>query len=116
MASFRDSITARLRAKLKAADGETLVETLVATLIMALVMLMLCTAIVSAAKINASAKAAEINFDQGRSTPLTEMTVTVTPITPSQGASKTMQIGQDFDAYNQNGFVYYEPHKASENN
>lgn len=55
----------KLRARLTDISGETLVETLVATLIMALVMLMLCTAIVSAAKINASARDTGTSFNQG---------------------------------------------------
>lgn len=118
-----EQIVGKLHAKLAGVDGETLVETLVATLIMALVMLMLCTAIVSAAKINASAKANELSFNQGateeslaegeKHKPLTQMSVTVTT---TNGGNKTLQLGWDIDAYTQNGYVYYEPHKTSENN
>ena len=117
MASFYKRTLAVLRAKLASARGETLVETLVATLIMGLVMLMLCTAIVSAAKINATAKASDITFDQGAAIKLdSDTTVTVT--TP-RGGSVEMRVDdpeKKIVAYTQNGFVYYEPYKAPENN
>lgn len=113
MASCRcERAVDRLRAKLASARGETLVETLVATLIMGLVMLMLCTAIVSAAKINTMAKANDITFNQGEAMPLTDST-TVT-ITDSHGEQETLSVSGTsirIDAYTQNGFVYYEPHK-----
>lgn len=108
----------RLRAKLASARGETLVETLVATLIMGLVMLMLCTAIVSAAKINATAKANDITFDQSAATKIEEhFTVAVT--TPNGGSvdMKVEDSAKKIEAYaTQNGFVYYEPYKAPQNN
>lgn len=108
----------KLRAKLAGIDGETLVETLVSTLIMALVMLMLCTAIVSAAKINAIAKASEASFNQeatGAPFPEEErvksLTMTVTVNTwdsVNTEYSKTLDSGAGINAYTQNGYVYYE--------
>lgn len=105
----------KLRAKLSSADGETLVETLVATLIMSLVMLMLCTAIVSAAKVNASFKADEALFNQAAEDglavqPVNDMKVTITP--NLVGANPvTLSVGDDgvIKTYKQNGYYYYEP-------
>lgn len=100
---MRKGVLNKLRARLTNTNGETLVETLVATLIMALVMLMLCTAIVSAAKINASAKDTATSFNQGAAESAQDVAVNVTivhadkPPSPVQGvAGKT-----------QNGYVYY---------
>lgn len=105
----------KLRAKLSSADGETLVETLVATLIMSLVMLMLCTAIVSAAKVNASFKADEAVFNQAAEDglavqPVNDMKVVITPSFTGAG-SVTLNAGSGgkIEAYKQNGYYYYEP-------
>ena len=107
-------ITEKLRVKLSSDSGETLVETLVATLIMGLVMLMLCTAIVSAAKVNASFKADEAVFNQTADgeqavQPVSDMSVVITP--NLGGASSVSLSANDgkIRAYKQNGYYYYEP-------
>ena len=110
MSRLISQMAGRLRAKLSGVGGETLVETLVATLIMGLVMLMLCTAIVSAAKVNASFKADEAVFNQTAVQAVSDMTVVITP--NLGGASPvTLKAGSDgkIKAYKQNGYYYYEP-------
>lgn len=107
---------ARLRDKVASRAGETLVETLVATLIMSLVMLMLCTAIVSAAKINATAKASDENFNQSATGGSTAVSLTVT-VKGQDGSPYLLSTdAQQIDAYTQNGYLYYEPHKTSSGN
>lgn len=111
----RAHIFGKLQAKLSSTGGETLVETLVATLIMSLVMLMLCTAIVSAAKVNASFKANEAVFNQEAESsqaaqPVGDMKVVITP--HLEGALPvTLSAGSDgvIKTYKQNGYYYYEP-------
>lgn len=105
-------IAKKLRAKLSSASGETLVETLVATLIMGLVMLMLCTAIVSAAKVNAAFKADEAVFNQAGQGALAAQEVgsmTVSVITPGAEASPSVVSGGKIKTYKQNGYYYYVP-------
>ena len=119
---FKDA-AARLRGKVASCAGETLVETLVATLIMSLVMLMLCTAIVSAAKINATAKASDENFNQSAtdgSLPAGErveaMSLTVTVKEQGDSGYQLSTATQQIDAYTQNGYLYNEPHKTDSGN
>ena len=92
----------KLRARLTNISGETLVETLVATLIMALVMLMLCTAIVSAAKINASAKDTATSFNQGAAADSPEVEVKVQIEHADTTKSLVPVTGKT-----QNGYIYY---------
>lgn len=117
MASRCKKALAALRAKLASVRGETLVETLVATLIMGLVMLMLCTAIVSAAKINATAKASDIAFNQETAKQLTNSTtVTIEDSHERKETLKDDDVTKRIVVHTQNGYVYYEPYKAPENN
>ena len=99
---MRKGLLNKLRAQLSNTNGETLVETLVATLIMALVMLMLCTAIVSAAKINASAKDTATSFNQGAAASTQEVEVHVTIVHEDEPPSPVQVTGET-----QNGYVYY---------
>lgn len=96
----------KLRAKLATINGETLVETLVAALIMALVMLMLCTAIVSAAKVNASARDTGTSFNQGAAAGSAEevksIEVSVSIVHVDRPATSVAVSGNS-----QNGYIYY---------
>lgn len=106
-----------LRAKLADRSGESLVETLVATLIMGLVMLMLCTAIVAAAKINATARANDPSFDQTAASvqKLNDMSVLISPDTAGvTGGTLGSGEGGPINAYKtENGYYFYEPAKRA---
>lgn len=94
------------RKKLASIDGETLVETLVSTLIIAAVMLMLCTAIVSAAKVNASIQNDKTVFTTEGTTEISEGF----SLTINQGSSPSPVPAGSYKAYKtENGYVYYEP-------
>lgn len=85
-------------------SGESLVETLVSTLIIVAVFLMLCTAVVSAAKVNTAIKPGETVFDQADSKTISDaVTVTVTEDATSASVSKSVT-GHVTD----NGYLYYE--------
>lgn len=105
-------IRRRMRAKVAGNTGETLVETLVATLIMGLVMLMLCTAIVSAAKINATAKANDITFnhlaEEDAAPASVGMTVTIDPAIDGVADITLTTTDNKIKGYEQNGYYYYE--------
>lgn len=96
----------RLVSKLSSNKGETLVETLVSVLIIAAVMLMLCTAIVSASKINASARSINVSYDASSATDV-EVTVVV-----EHGSQKDTYTSSSMPlkitGHTQNGFVSYE--------
>lgn len=99
-------ILEKLRARLTDISGETLIETLVATLIIALVMLMLCTAIVSAAKINASARDTGTSFNQdapaGSPEEVKSIGVNVNIVHADNSTSAVSVTGNT-----QNGYIYY---------
>ena len=99
----------KLKARLSGNDGETLVETLVSVLIIAVVMLMLCTAIVTAAKINATARGINASYDATSSTGI-EVTVEVShgSQTDTYTSSTT---GLKITGRTQNGYVSYEASK-----
>lgn len=102
-------IFSRLAVKLSDNKGETLVETLISVLIIAAVMLMLCTAIVSASKINATARGINASYDATSATGI-EVTVVVShgaqTDTYNSGTSALKIIG-----HTQNGYVSYEASK-----
>ena len=94
------------RKKLASIDGETLVETLVSTLIIAAVMLMLCTAIVSAAKVNATIQNDETVFTTEGATEISEGF----SLTVNHGGSPSPVPAASYKAFKtKNGYVYYEP-------
>lgn len=93
-----------IRSKLTNTNGETLVETLVSTLIIAGVMLMLSTAIVSAAKVNATISAEDATFDATKATELQDLSISVSREQGMDGGATPQVKGMT-----QNGFTYYEP-------
>lgn len=96
---------AKLRAKLFASSGgETLVETLVSLLIVSAVVLMMCTAIVTAANINAKAKQVDVTFNEADAA----------AAAPSAGYQLKID-GVDApraQVYESNGYVYYKYSKG----
>lgn len=97
-------ILVRIRNKLTCCYGETLVETLVSTLIIAGVMLMLCTAIVSAARVNATITAEDTTFNATKATVLEDFSISVSHEDGMAGGATPQVKG-----WTQNGFIYYEP-------
>ena len=106
---MRKGVLNKLRARLSNTNGETLVETLVATLIMALVMLMLCTAIVSAAKINARAKDTATSFNQGAAASTPDVAVNVTIVHEDNSTSPVQGVA----GKPQNGYIYYSAKQSN---
>lgn len=100
MKTKRRNFRHRLAVFLSAKDGETLVETLVSTLIVVAVFLMLATAVVSAARINAKAKAQDTSFDASVSAKVDNSSFSLT--VGGKDASK------DAIAHEQNGYIYYD--------
>lgn len=98
-------VISALRRKLASDRGETLVETLVSTLIIAAVMLMLCTAIVSAAKVNATIQNDETVFTTEDREGIEGFSITI-----NQDGSLNLVPATSYNAYKtKNGYVYYEP-------
>lgn len=89
---------------LRADTGETLVETLVSVLIVSAVFLMLCTAVVTAAKINTTVVATDTVFDSSKKEDLPENSVVVT-IKQKNG---TETVERRPDGKKMNGYVYYD--------
>ena len=96
--------------RLKDESGETLVETLISVLIISAVFLMLCTAIVTAANINARATSIDSTFNAEAAE-------------PTDAGQHTLKIGvgtdspvdgDEFTAYTQNGYIFYEHVKADD--
>ena len=83
-------------------SGETLVESLISVLIVAAVFLMLCTAIVTAAKINAKAAAIDTSFDETSADGVTDVERFEVKFTSVLGTSSAEVTG-----HVQNGYVYY---------
>lgn len=102
-ASPCSSFFKRLRTLFGDKSGESLVETLVSTLIVVAVFLMLCTAVVSAAKVNTSIKPGDTVFDASESSVLQGASVTV------RGENSSESSTQSISAHvSDNGYVYYE--------
>lgn len=97
-------ILLHIRNRLTSTNGETLVETLVSTLIIAGVMLMLCTAIVSAARVNATISAEDTTFNATKATELPDLSISVSHEDGMAGGATPQVKG-----WTQNGFIYYEP-------
>lgn len=98
-----------LTAKLSDNKGETLVETLISVLIIAAVMLMLCTAIVSASKINATARGINASYDATSATDI-EVTVVVSHGTQTD-TYNSGTTNLKITGHTQNGYVSYEASK-----
>lgn len=99
----------KLKARLSGNDGETLVETLVSVLIIAVVMLMLCTAIVSASKINVTARGINASYDA-----TSAIDIEVTVVVSHSGQTDTYNSGTTapkITGHTQNGYVSYEASK-----
>ena len=95
--------------KLKSARGETIVETLVSVLIITLIFLCLSTAIVSAARVNASVRKTDTAFAYSKGTVQGTRTVTVT----KQGEAGAVETFAVTEYTTENGYRYYE--KQGEN-
>lgn len=102
-------LLSRILARCSDINGETLVETLTSTLIIAGVMLMLCTAIVSAARVNATIQNEDTVFEKkatDTAIPGTSFTVAVN----HSGTTTYVPV----NAYkSENGYIYYEPSSSN---
>lgn len=95
--------------KIKSARGETIIETLVSVLIITVIFLCLSTAIVSAARVNASVRNADTAFAYSKGTEQGKQTVSVT----KRGDASPRETFAVMDYATENGYHYYE--KQGEN-
>lgn len=90
--------------KFKSTAGETLIETLISTLIVSAVILMLATAVVTAARVNASADRVNATFDETLKSAINSgsysLSVNGDDVSTSGTSPKVL-------VYEQNGYVFY---------
>lgn len=90
--------------KLKSARGETIIETLVSVLIITVIFLCLSTAIVSAARVNASVRNTDTAFAYSKGKAQGTQTVSVT----KRGDAAPLETFSVTDYATENGYHYYE--------
>lgn len=89
--------------KLKASRGETIVETLVSILVITVIFLCLSTAVVSAARVNASVRKADTAFAYSKAEAQGTCTVSVT----KQGDAAPLETFSATEYTTENGYHYY---------
>ena len=90
--------------KLTSASGETIIETLVSILVITVIFLCLSTAIVTAARVNATVRNADTAFRYSEATAKGSKTVSVT----KNGDASPMENFPVTDYATKNGYHYYQ--------
>lgn len=108
--SHEGATTQRVKSVFRDIAGETLVEALISVLIISAVSLMLCTAVVTAAKVNTAIDPGDVIFNSEDAKQLSNANddVSIVIKSDSEAGDQAEQVERKSKGMTMNGYVYYD--------